>query len=353
MNEEKDESKAQFPSSAKVVNSNAQEDKAEPTDVCFFEEILRAAAKNTMPKSCDGTGGNNNQKSTTFSSSDFFGQENSHSQLKGNQNESSVNYHYQSSDMQHQEPHSHLYPDSKQTNCFPTDVYGGLHQNEASRYKNDLYALVSNEQSHKFSGVLESLKQAKTFLQQELNNRLPLVETGYPGKAIEPSGSVSPSENRFDNPFGFSGLFRLPKDFSDGATARFNVHDSTSGLSSNCYLDRGIPTTSGGQLSTNPYFSKMLSLSAGDQSLATQYLQYGSRFDTRKHPFDPFSDGDLPSSSKHIYPTFPIYPTYQNATPQMPFGGGISRPHTSSTVGVPRAYYFSFQGDNLRPNMYI
>lgn len=330
-----------------MVTSNAQEDKAEPRGICLSEELFKADTRGIMPKSHDETG-YNNQTNTTFSTSNFLGQGNSHSPLKGNQNESSANCHCQSSDMNHRDIRGHGYPDSKPTYSFPADVHGGPHQNDAARNKNDRYALVSREQSHEFSGVLKSLKQAKISLQQELN-RLPLVESGYTGKAIKPSAFVSKSEDRFGIPVGCSGLFRLPTDFSDEATARFNVRDTTAGFSSNFYLNRGISGTSdGGQFHTNPYSGTTLRLPADDQSLATRYLENGSRFDSKMPPLDPFSNGGPPFSGQFMYPSFPINPSYQNATPQTPFGDELSRPYPNRTVGVPLANRFSFHGDHLR-----
>ncbi|XP_027364126.1 uncharacterized protein LOC113871301 isoform X2 [Abrus precatorius] len=347
MTEDKDESKVQIPCTPKLVASNAQEDKGESIGVCLSKEKFEAGARDIVPKSFDDRG-YNNQKGTTFSTSDLLGQENSHFPLEGNQNESSVNCHCQYSNMNHQDSHRHGYPDCKPAYSFPTDVHGGPHQNDASRNKNDLYALVTREQSHQFNGVLESLKQARISLQQELN-RLPLVEGGYTGKAITSSSApVNKREDRFEIPVGCSGLFRLPTDFSNEATARFNVHDSTSGFSSNFYLNRGISTTSDGHSFTNPYSGTTLSLSADDQSRGIRYLENGSRFDSKTSPFDPFSNGGPLSSGKYMYPTFPINPSYQNAAPQMPFGDELSRPYSSSTVGLPLPYRFSFSGDHLR-----
>lgn len=344
MTEEKDECKVQIPYAAKVVTSNAQESKGEPKGVCLSEEISKAEARDIMPKTYDDTGGYSNQI-TTFTTSDLLGQENSHSTLKGNQNESSVNGHFQSSDMNHQDLSRHDYPDSRPTSSFPTDIHGVQHQNDASRSKNDLCALVTHEQSHKFNGVLESLKQARISLQQELN-RLPLVEGGYTAK---PSASVSKSDDKFEIPVGCSGLFRLPTDFSDGASARFNVHDPTAAFGPNFHLNRGISRASDGQFLTGPpYSGTTLSLTADDQSLVTRYLENGSRLDSDKSSFDPFLNGGPISSGKYMYPSFPINPSYQNATSQMPFGDEISRPFSSSTVGVPHAHRFSFNGDHLR-----
>lgn len=338
MTEDKDEGKVQIPYAAKVVTSKAEESKGEPGGVCLSEEKLKAEGREIMPKKHDDTDVYRNQKSTTFSTSDFLGQENSHSPLKGNQNEILVNGHSQSSDMNHLDQGRH--------SSFPTDIHGVQHQHDASKNQKDLYALVTREQSHQFDGVLESLKQARISLQQELN-RLPVVEGGYTAK---PLPSVSKNEDRFEIPFGFSGLFRLPTDFSDEATPRFNVRDPTTGFGSNYHLNGTMSRTSVGQFFTNPPHSgKMLmSPSANDQALATRYLENGSRFSSSQSPFDPFSNGGPLSSSKYSYPTFPINPSYQNATPQMPFGDEVSRPYSNSTVGVPLANRFSFNDDHLR-----
>ncbi|KAL2949409.1 hypothetical protein AAZX31_20G174700 [Glycine max] len=295
MTEDKDESKVHIPFAAKVVTSDAQESKGEPRGVCLSEEKFKAEARDIMPKTHDDTGGYSDQKNTTFSTSDLLGQQNSCPPLKGNQNESSVNGHFQPSVMNHQDP-------------------------------------VTHEQPHKFNGVLESLKQARISLQQELK-RLPLVESGYTAK---PSASFSKSEDRFEVPVGCSGLFRIPTDFSDGATARFNVKDPTAGFGSNFHLNRAMSRTSDGQFFPSlPYPDTQLSLPANDQSLAIRYVENGP-------------NGGSLSSSKYTYPTFPINPSYQNATPQMPFGNEVSRPYSSSTVGVPLANRFSFNSDHLR-----
>lgn len=221
-----------------------------------------------------------------------------------------------------------------------------MHQKDASRNKNDLYALVSHDQSHKFSGVLESLKQTRISLRQEFN-KLPLVEGRYTNKFISPSAFVSKSEGRFNIPVGCPGFFRLPTDFSDEATTRPNVHDSTCGFSSNFYVDRIISRSYDAQFCTNPHSGTMPSLSEDDRPIAaTRYLENEPRLDSKMSPFDPSSDGGLFSSGKYMYPTFPLYPPYQNASTHMPFGGILSRPYSSSTVGVPLAYNFSFHDDH-------
>lgn len=335
-----------------MVTSDAQEAKSEARDVSISEELFKAEPTDNLPKSHDDTGGYHIQKRATASSSGLLAQENSNSILKGNKNhESSETYHHEPSDRHYQGPHSHGSIDSEPTNSFSTDVYSGLAQKDASsssRNKNDFYALVPHK-PQELNGVLDSLKQAKLSLQQELN-RLPLGKSGYTGKAIKPLASASKSEDRLDTPIGCSGLFRLPTDFSDESTARSNVLDSAPRLGSNFYLDKEISRTSGNQYGTSPYFGTSLSFSLDDRSLTTRYLESGSRFDTKKPPFDPFYAG-LPSGN-NMYPTYPIYPSNQNLTSQMPLSDGLSRPYPNRPVGVPPADRFSFYDDHVRPNMY-
>jgi hypothetical protein len=344
MTEDKDESKDQIPYSSKVVTSNAQEDKSEHGIVSSSEEILKSEARDTMPKSYD-TRAYTNHNSTTLRTSNLLGQENSHSPRNGNQNESSVNRYHQSSEAKQDDAHGRGYPGSKPSYSFPTDNQGGLHQNDASRNKNDGFALVSREQSHAFNGILESLKQAKISLQQELN-RLPLVESS---KAIKPSAIVAKSEGRFDIPVGFSGLFRVPTDFSDEATSRFGVHDSTGGFGSNFYHNnRDISRTYDGQFVTNPYYGTTMSLSANDQSHG-RYLENGPVSDSIKPPFDPFSNGGPPYSGKQTYPSFPINPSYQITSPQMEFGGELSKPYPINPSYQITSPQMEFGGELSRP----
>lgn len=375
MTEDKEESKDQIPYSSKVVTPNAQEYKSEPGGV-NSSEVFKFEARDVMPKSHDDTRGYNNQNNSTLRTSSLVGQEKSHSPFSGNQNESSINHNHQSSETNNHDPRGHGHPGSKPS--FPNVIQGGLHQkDDASRNKNDLYALVFHKQSHEFNGVLESLKQARTSLQHELN-RLPLVESS---KAIKPSTFVGKSEGRFEIPVGFSGLFRLPTDFSDEASSRFGVHDSTGGFGSNLYhYNRGMSRTSDGQFITNPYHGAARSLSAVDQSHATRYLENGPISDSKKSHFGPFSNGGgppyssqpmyhpsfpinpsyhitssngggPPNSSQPMYPSFPINPSYHITSPkspQMPFGGELSKPYSSRTVGFPHDDPFSFHGDHLR-----
>ncbi|KAF7820247.1 myosin heavy chain, striated muscle [Senna tora] len=348
--DEREESKAQTPSSARAVTLDAREAKSEARDVCISENLFKAEPIDNLPKTHDDTGGYHHKKRETHSSSDLPTQENSNSVLKVNNiHESSETYHNQPSDRHHQGPHGNGSIDSGTPNSVSTDVYGGLAQKDgssSSRNKNDLYALVPHK-PQELSSVLDSLKQAKLSLQQELN-RLPLVERGYMGKTVKPLASTSKSEDRLDIPIGCSGLFRLPTDFCDEPLARSNLLDSASHLSSNFYLDKEISRTSADQFGNSHYFGTGSNFSLDDRSHSTRYLEGGSRFvDTKKPPFDPFYAG-LPSSSNSMHPSYPIYPSYQNLTPQMTFSDGHLSPYPSRPAVVPPADNFSFYDDHTR-----
>ncbi|KAK7277248.1 hypothetical protein RIF29_18399 [Crotalaria pallida] len=402
--EERDESKSRSPWSARVAASSSQDDESKPFD--------------NMPKLLYDTG-DNNQQGKTVGTSGVHGQENSPSLLKGNQEEGHKNCLAQPPHQHHDSPCRLDSPDLKPTNSFPTDVYGALPLKVGVSNKNSLYELVSHEQTHEINGVLESLKQAKLSLQRKIS-KLPLVEGGYTGKAIQTSPLVSKSEERFGIPVGFSGLFRLPTDLSDEATARFSFRDSTSGFSSNgtgisrisddhfgsrpyfgtmltsssddrslatgylgtgsrfdtnrapsyftdessarfsfpdstsgfspnVYPGRGIPRISSGLSGANPYSGTMSSSSADNQYLSTRNVETGTRFDTERAPSAPFFERGLVSSGQYLNPpTFPISSYYQNAAPPVSFDEGLSRPHSSSTFGVPPAYHFPFHGDHTK-----
>ena len=336
--EERDERKAQIPCSAEHTTSSVQQDRSEARGVYLPEEMTNAEPGDNMRKSFDDTG-YNNQNSTTVSTSGTL-QEISHSQLNGNQNESPENCHSQPSDRCNQGPSKHDFPNSKPTDSLPADVHRGPPLKDAPRKENGNSELGFHEQTHEFSGVLESLKQARLSLQEKIN-KLPLAESSSTGKAINPLAPVSRSEDRYDIPVGFSGLFRVPTDFSAEATARFNASGSTSGLSSKFYLGRGISMTSAGQVGTNPYFGRMFS--ADNQLLTTQYSETLSRLDTNRAASAPSV-----ASGEHASGTHPMSTSYQNTARQMSFGEGPSRPYSSSTVSVPPAYNFSFHSDHLR-----
>ncbi|KAI4346439.1 hypothetical protein L6164_007334 [Bauhinia variegata] len=211
--EERDDSNAQTPCSARLVTSNSQEAKTEAGDMLLPEEMSKAEPIENIHNSHDDTRGSHNQKSTAFTNSGSPSQKTSHSLLNGKQNYvSSENGNCQPSDRLHQGSHTHGSPQyDKPTSSLQNDVHNGLPQIDASRTKNDQYALVLHGQTQ-FSGVLESLKQARLSLQQEIS-RMPLIESGYNGKAIKPSSSLSKSDERYEIPIGSSGLFRLPTDF--------------------------------------------------------------------------------------------------------------------------------------------
>ncbi|KAI9124395.1 hypothetical protein K1719_004317 [Acacia pycnantha] len=365
--EEREESKAQTPSSTRLVTTEeAQEAKSE-AGASISQELFKAETRDNVPKSHD-TGSHENQNSATVSSSGLIAQDNSDSTLVENKNlKSSDIYHHQPSDRQHQGPHSLGPNDSKPTNSFSADAYDGLAQKDASsssRNKHDLYALVPHK-PQELSGVLDSLKQAKLSLQQELN-RLPLVDNAYTGEAINTLAFSSKVEERLDIPIGCSGLFRLPTDFSGEAPPRSIAIDSASHLSSNSYRDREILRTPVNQFgkgpyigsSSSPYFAGSSSLGFSPdhhRSFGTHSLESGLRFETKKPPFDPFMDaGLLASSSNNRYLTYPTYPSYQNLTPQIPFSDGPSRPYPSRPVGNPPApaNQYPLYDDIARQNMY-
>lgn len=350
-----------------VTTEEAQEAKSEAGCASISQVLSKAETRDNVPKSHD-TSSHENQNIATVSSSGLVAQDNSDSTLMENKNlKGSDIYHHQPSDRRHQGPHSLGPNDSKPTNSFSADAYDGLAQKDASsssRNKHDRYALVTHK-PQELSGVLDSLRQAKLSLQQEIN-RLPLVDNAYTGKAIDTLASSSKVEERLDIPIGYSGLFRLPTDFSDGAPPRSTAIDSASHLSSNFYRDREILKTPVNQLGTGPYIGSISSPYFGGsnslgfspdhhQSFATHSLESGLRFETKKPPFDPFMDaGLLASSSNNWYPSYPTYPSYENLTPQIPFSDGLSRPYPSRPVGNPPApaYQYPLYDDHARQNMY-
>ncbi|OIV88995.1 hypothetical protein TanjilG_07619 [Lupinus angustifolius] len=333
--EERDEGKAQALRSTRDATSSGQENGQEPTEVYLSKEMVKAKPRDNMPKLSNDTNVNN-LNGKTVGTSGFHGQEISPSLLKVNQE----NYHSQPPYQHHESPFRHGSPELKPTNTSPIDVYGALPLKDAAGNKNSLSELVSHEQSHKISDVLESLKQAKLSLQQKAS-KLPLVESGHSGKAIRSSSLVRKTEES-GLPVGFPGLFRLPTDFSDETTASFNFCDSTSGFRSNNYPYPGrvISRISDGHFGTNPYPS-----SSDRPPPLIGYMESGSRFDTERSPF-PFYFSPV----KYLDPTtFPISPSYENATPPpMSFGEGPSRPHSSSTIGVPPAYHFPYHVDHTK-----
>lgn len=339
-----------------------------------------------MPKSHD-TSSHGNQNSPIVSSAGLTAQNNSDSMLMGNKTqENSQMYHPQPFGRRHHGSHSLGSNDFKPNSSFTTDENDGMAQKNASsssrNNKHDLYALVPHD-PQELSGVLDSLRQAKLSLQQELN-RLPLVDNGYSSKAIGTLASSSKLEERLDIPIGCAGLFRLPTDFSDEAPPRSTAIESAfhlssnfypsrstamelaSPLSSNFYHDKEILRTSVNQLGSAPYFvsspspyyrgSSSLGFSPDrDRSLTVHSLESGSRYETRKSPFDPFMDaGLMASSSNNRYPAYTTYPSHQNLTPQMPFSDGLSRPYLNRSAGNPSAPadQFPLYDEHARQNMY-
>ncbi|MED6148160.1 hypothetical protein PIB30_050517 [Stylosanthes scabra] len=326
--EERDERKAQIPCSANETTSIAQQDKSESTSV-YVPEKMTAEHRDDIPKSFDDTG-YNNPSSKTVSTSGMI-KEISHSQLKGIHNHGQVNPHSQTSDSCHQGPSKHEFPHSKTTDLAATDIHQGLHLKDAQLNNNGISDFGVHKQFHEFS-VLESLKHAKLSLQEEIN-KLPLVKSSNSSKAINPLVTTSRDEDRYDIPVGIAGLFRVP-DISYGATAGYSAHDSTAGLEFS--RGRGVSGTWGGQCGADSYHGTMFC--TNNQSSATQFSETWST--TPSVPSFPLGN---PAFQMH-----PISPPYQLATRWMSFDEGPSKPYSSSIVGVPPAYDFSFHGDHLR-----
>ncbi|CAL0328466.1 unnamed protein product [Lupinus luteus] len=226
--------------SARNVTSSSQEDGSKPRRVYLSEEMLKAKS------------GDNNQKGKTIGSSAFHGQESS---LASN--------------------------------------------------KNSLYELNFHEQSDEITDVLESLKQAKISLKHKIKS----------GTSIQTSPLVSRGEGS-GMLVGSSSLFRLPTDFSDDATARYNFRDPNSQFSLNAYPGRDTSRNFYGNLGTNPYPGTLLT-SADDRSIANRYMGTGSTFDPIRIPphfseeaYTTFSSVDsTPESSPNVSPGRDIYGT--------------------------------------------
>ncbi|CAK9174828.1 unnamed protein product [Ilex paraguariensis] len=260
--------------------------------------------------------------------------------------------------------HQYSYLQDTDKNQSAHTFYAGscLSKAEASGSRNQL-ALIVPDTSGKLESVLEALQQAKVSLKQELN-RLPFVEGGSVGKAIEASIPVMRSGDRLEVPVGCAGLFKLPTDFQFGTTTPANVLGSGSRLS----LANYCPETSGDKFFSSP---RMESLPRA--SFDNRFLTIPTNLYSEMRPqvpsqmpipmFGPSLDAGLPSSGRytnlnsHLSTGPPstsnyTYPIHRDLMPRMPSNGGLSRPFPSREVGVPPSTQFSFYDDQLRPNMY-
>ncbi|KAL6326619.1 hypothetical protein AAG906_009745 [Vitis piasezkii] len=200
----------------------------------------------------------------------------------------------------------------------PLPSYVGS-KGESSRSQDKHYALVPRETSNELGGVLEALQQARLSLQHKLN-RLPLIEGGSVGRAIEPSFPSTRAWERVEIPVGCTGLFRVPADYQLGTAteANFLGSDSQSSLK-NYYPDTGFVA--------NP----------GDRFLTSPYLKTGSSV--------PTDDSFLTNTP------IPLIPHIQICYIGCPLMKDLQDP-SNSEVGIPSTDHFSFYDDHIRPNMY-
>uniref|UniRef100_A0A5B6ZWI5 Uncharacterized protein n=1 Tax=Davidia involucrata TaxID=16924 RepID=A0A5B6ZWI5_DAVIN len=229
-------------------------------------------------------------------------------------------------------------------------------------------ALMPHDTSDKLGSVLDALQQAKLSLSHKLN-RLPSIEGGPAGKAIEPSVLAMKAGDRVEIPVGCAGLFRVPTDFHFEAPTRANFLGSGSQLSlTNYYPDTSIAVTAGDSFITIPFMESKPSVPTDDRFLTIPtrtYMESRSRVSIHEPSFEPRLDPSVPSSSRHGYPdpssdtsllssrryAYPTYPLYPDLMPRMPSSGGLSRPFSRGESGIPTANNFSFYDNTINPNM--
>lgn len=230
----------------------------------------------------------------------------------------------------------------------PLPSYVGS-KGESSRSQDKHYALVPRETSNELGGVLEALQQARLSLQHKIN-RLPLIEGGSVGRAIEPSFPSTRAWERVEIPVGCAGLFRVPADYQLGTAteANFLGSDSQSSLK-NYYPDTGFVANPGDRFLTSPYLKTGSSVPTDDSFLTSPYRETGSRIPPLRPSFDYYSDAGLSASTRYTHPTYSSHP---DLLYRMPFNEGFARPPRNSEVGIPSTDHFSFYDDHIRPNMY-
>ena len=235
---------------------------------------------------------------------------------------------------------------------------------ESSGSEDKHHALVPHETSNKLGGVLEALQQARLSLQHKLN-RLPLIEGGSVGKAIEPSFPSTRSWDRVEIPVGCTGLFRVPTDFQPGTATEANYlsSNSRSGLK-NYHPDTGFVADSGDGFRASPYLET--GIPSDGRFLTSSYRDTGSRIPSPRLPFDYYLDAGLSASTRYTYPAYSSHPDLQSRMPfnegfprslssreaGMPSNEGFPRPPQNREIGMPPTNHFSFYDDHIRPNMY-
>ncbi|XP_007010393.2 PREDICTED: uncharacterized protein LOC18586779 isoform X2 [Theobroma cacao] len=382
--EERDEIKAQAQYVSGTATSQVQG--AEEEHISFSAELPKIHSNDLVPPSQadmdrlqdwrysrslspESLNPNSPGQKLTF----LMAKENHHQSMQSNNSPSNSSHHF---------AHPHDSPGNQAVQHISSDL--GSHScRELPRNKNELYALVPHETSGRFTGVLDSLKQARLSLQQKIST-LSLVEGASVGKAIETSGSGRKVGERVEIPLGCSGLFRVPTDISVEAP-KANFLGSSSQLSlANHYPDRGVAPTASNHLLTTSYMNTQSSSSSNyqpvssdrffsgpymyprtssspfptafassgyikdDQILTGQCEETGSRLSTPKPSFDPSLEPVLPSSSLQNYPTFPSYP---DLVPQIHAKEGFPAFHTTRSVGA-TPDWFSFYDSHFRPDIH-
>ncbi|KAL6328123.1 hypothetical protein AAG906_034266 [Vitis piasezkii] len=249
--EERDEVKPQAPSAAGILTSRDQGTKLDDEDVHFNEEssqTLPTISTTHLHGDMECLQEQNHSSMLAYESlaPDFvfpMAKENLHQEFLENQSYplSHSSHHYPWDHSEHVRDHSghstdhsadatdhsgHITDHSEHVTDHSADVplpsYVGS-KGESSRSQDKHYALVPRETSNELGGVLEALQQARLSLQHKLN-RLPLIEGGSIGRAIEPSFPSTRAWERVEIPVGCTGLFRqiLVIDFSPVLTLRLD-----------------------------------------------------------------------------------------------------------------------------------
>ncbi|XP_022742133.1 uncharacterized protein LOC111293606 isoform X2 [Durio zibethinus] len=381
--EERDEIKTQAQYVPGAASSEVQG--ADGEHICFSRELPQSHSNDLVPPSLGDMDQLQDQRCSSSLSPESLnpkslGQKYIIPMANENHCQESLRSNHSPLDVSHQFAHADGSLGNPEVQPFSSDM-GSSSNRDPPENKNELYALVPNETSSRFSGVLDALKQARLSLQQKINT-LPLIEGASGGKAIEPLVSGRKVGERVEMPFGCFGLLRVPSDFSiEASKVNFLGSGSRLRLANYC-PDAGVaPTASNHLLTTScmntqssssinyqpansdrffssPYMDTRSSFSTvptanassgyinADQILTGRYEETGSRITTQKLRFDPYLEPGLPSSILQIYPSFPSYP---DLVPRMPTKEGFPIFRSTRAVGVPPDQ-FSFYDNHFRPD---
>ncbi|OIV98830.1 hypothetical protein TanjilG_08486 [Lupinus angustifolius] len=365
---ERDEG-ALAPWSARKVTSSRQEDRSKPRRVYLSEEMLKAKS------------GDNNQKGKTIGSSTYHGQEsslasnknslyelNSHEQsddisdvlelLKqakiSLQQKINIGTSIQTSPLVGRSEGSGMPVRSSSLFQLPTDFSDDATARYNFRESNSQFGLNAypgRDTSRNFYGNLGTNAYPGTMLtsadDRSIANRYMGTGSTFdptripphfsreaytkfssvdstpesspdisPGRGISGTSGNYPSlANGYIRPRPTFDPSTLPPRFIEETYARFNHVDSTPESSPNNSPGRGISGTSGGQGSTIPRSGSISKSHSDDGSLSTGHKETGLRLDAEGSPSVPLH---LSSSKYMDPPTFPISPSYENATHSLP-----------------------------------